>query len=497
LPGAAMTTLRAKFEKEFLLNKNPIITELLLDRFMNLSSEFMCITTLEEGQIIFVNHTFLDRVGYDKEHVLDSSVVCLNLWENPNNRDSFIKLLLKNGSVEDFEQNFRDKHGRIVTYILSAEIITLFGVSCILTFGRDVSKKTSLEEFHHIQMVEELRQTVQALNGLIIKMKLREDGQLVYVLAEGKIAEEVGYTTANSYGKTVDELFPGLMEIEGSYFNQALQGQVVSFEIELGQRMLLKTLYPYREHNRITGILVSAVDITERKNLERLLQISELNSALGQLAAGAAHEIRNPLTSIQGFVQLLGEMTEKHGLIKGKEYVNLILTELTRINHLVTEMLWLQKPKEDKQELFNVLTLINEILPLIKMEANLKSIQVITDLDLEIMNIEAKPNLLKQVLLNLCKNGIEAMNEGGSLHISVFLEDDWISICIKDTGPGIPVEIEQQIFNPFFTTKPNGNGLGLFISRQIIYETGGTLSLTSDSSGTTACIKFKSYCKFY
>lgn len=483
-----MSILQSKFEEEF-LKKNPELINHLLYRYLNLSSEFMCITSLQEGDIFFVNQAFIDRIGYSRREVTSSSVIRLNLWENPENREPFIELLKKNGTVEDFEQSFRDKHGRVITYILSAELITLFDVECILTSGRDVSKKTSLEEFHHSQMAEELRQTVKVLNSLIIKLKKREDGQLIYTLAEGKIAEELGYTTMNSFGKTVDELFPGLMELEGEYFERALQGNTVSFECELGDRTLYKTLAPYWEQNKITGVIGSAIDITERNELKRSLQVSDMNASLGQLALGVAHEIRNPLTSIKGFVQLIGKMTEKHNIDKGKEYVEIILSELSRINDLVSEMLWLRKPREkSREESFDVSTMISEIILLITVEANLKSIQVLLDYDFSGIRINGNSAILKQVILNLCKNGIEAMNDGGILIISGGNKDHLLMISIKDNGPGIPDEIKHQLFKPFFTTKPLGNGLGLFISKQIINEIGGTLSLTSDSSGTLASI---------
>ncbi|MFC5449825.1 ATP-binding protein [Paenibacillus aestuarii] len=486
-----MDILRSKLKEE-LINKNPELIHDLFHRFLNLSSEFMCITSLQEGDIIFVNQAFLDRVGYGKDKALSSSVIDLNIWETANNRGPFIELLKKNGTIEGFEQSFRDKHGRVITYILSAELIKLFDVECILTSGRDISQKTSLEEFHHNQMVEELRQTVNAINSLIIKLKKRADGQLVYVLAEGKLAEQLGYTTLNSYGKTVNELFPGLMEIEGDYYKQALKGHTVNFEIKLGDRILYKTLSPYWEHNQITGIIGSAIDITEQKDLARLLQTSEISASLGQLALGVAHEIRNPLTSIKGFVHLLGEILDKNGIDKGKEYVDLIMTELTRINDLVSEMLWLRKPKDTQnpQETFAVSTMISEILPLVTVEANLKSIQIILDYDFTGLIMKGNSAVLKQVILNLCKNGIEAMNEGGILIISGASSGAMLTISIKDSGPGIPDEIKYQIFNPFFTTKPSGNGLGLFISKQIIHEVGGTLTLDSDTSGTTALISF-------
>lgn len=487
-----MSTLRARFEQELLHNKDPLLLELIF-KHLETSEQFLCITTLAEGEIIYVNQTFRDYVGYSEDEVFTRLVTIKPLWDSPEKRGEYVKLLQRYKAVHNMEQRFRDKYGRFLTYVVSSELITLFGEPCIITSGRDISFYADYQDYELNRSMEDLHQTLQALNNLVIKLKLREDGQLEYVLAEGKIAYETGYTTANSYGKTVDELFPGLMDIEGPYFQRVLAGESVSFEIELGNRILYKTLSPFREQNQIVGIIGSAVDITERKRLERLLQTSNINSALGQMAAGAAHEIRNPLTSIKGFVQLLGELCRKNGLNKGDEYVELILSELSRINQLVTEMLWLRKPKPFSMETFSLHTFLDDVIPLINVEAHLKSIRVVVNISSKDAALEGNSASLKQVMINLCKNGIEAMTEGGVLSITAapMKGTDRVMIEIRDTGPGIPETMKDQLFNPFFTTKATGNGLGLFIANQIITEMGGSLHIDSDSSGTKAIVQVK------
>lgn len=483
-----MAMLRRRFAEDLERNRDPLLMELLLNHYIHKKSDFLCIATLAGGEIVYVNQSFLDYIGYEREELFDKGITSIQLWEDPQKRKAYIDLLKKNRVIHNTEQRFRDKYGRTLTYAISSEIVTIYGEECMLTSGRDISTLSGFEDYRLDQSINEMTETLQSLNNLIVKLKKREDGQLVYVLAEGQIAHEIGYTTANSYGKTVEELFPGLMEIEGEYIERALRGEAASFEVRLGERTLYKTFSPYREHNQIAGVIGSAIDISERKRLERLLQVSSIQSALGQLAAGAAHEIRNPLTSIQGFVQLLGELCSRNRLDKGLEYVNLILSELSRINHLVSEMLWLRKPKEVKFELFSLRKLLEEIVPLVSVEANLKSITVLTRLESGDYSLRGDSSQLKQVILNLCKNGIEAMQDGGVLTIAVSPENDFVTLRIEDKGPGIPQEVKDKLFDPFFTTKPNGNGLGLFIAKQIVTEMGGTLELESGSEGTRAKI---------
>jgi PAS domain S-box-containing protein len=486
----AMTNLIDRFENEFYTMKNPELIELILSRILNLSSEFVSISTISEGRLIFMNDAFLKTAGWKKEDMIGHTVHELNLYVDPENRNEWQNLLTEDEIVEK-EVNFRIANGQIVSYLLKIQMIHLFGVECILTVGWDITRRRELEKELHADLRNDLRQTVQALDNLVFKLAIGYDGRLTYELSEGKIARNMGLTTDVVFGKTVADLFPPpILEIVEPHLNKALAGEATSFEIEVADRVMIKSFSPYYDQGKITGIVGSAIDITERKKLEKLLQISELNSVVGQLAAGAAHEIRNPLTSIQGFVQLIGEILEKNQIEKGRDYVELILSELSRINHMVSEMLWLHKPKESVYERVNVATVLQEVLPLVMFEANLKSVQVSLQLSSNPPQIKANLDLLKQVILNLCKNGIEAMDDGGSLHISESYNENDMSILIKDTGPGIPNHLEDKIFTPFFTTKPKGNGLGLFISKQIIHDMDGEVAISSDSTGTLVTVIF-------
>ncbi|WP_052476247.1 PAS domain-containing sensor histidine kinase [Cohnella kolymensis] len=485
-----MDELIGRFEREFYENKNPEILDLILSRILNLNSEFVSITTFKEGKLIFLNDAFLKVVGWKKEDIIGRTVHQLNLYVDPEKRDE-VKAKLTDDDVLEKEVNFRGDNGEIVSYLLKVQTINLFGRECIITVGWDITRRRQLEEQLHAALKNDLRQTIKAVDNMVCKLTIGQDGRLTFALSEGKIAQSLGFTTEVSFGKTINELFPPeLLELFEPHINIALAGETTSFEVEVGDRVLIKSLAPYYENDIITGVVGSAIDITERKKLEKLLQVSELNAVLGQLAAGAAHEIRNPLTAIRGFVQLIGEILKKNNIDKGRDYVEMILSELARINHLVSEMLWLRKPKESVYETVNVSKLLQEVLPLVYVEANMKSIQVSLQVNSNSPSIEANLDLLKQVILNICKNGIEAMDNGGSLHISESYSEHDMSILIKDTGPGIPDNLEDKIFTPFFTTKPTGNGLGLFISRQIVKDMDGDIHISSDSSGTLVTLRF-------
>lgn len=480
--------LLRSFESDFRVLRDPAAYGELLHRIFAISSEMICITTLREAKYVYVNDVFLEVTGFTREELLGASPIA---WMRPEEREPFLALLEERGVVTKFEADFVGKGGVVSHALLNAQRIEVLGVPCVLTVARNLTKEQGMmKESFHQKMLQELRQTLKSLPNLVYRMERNERGELVFTLCEGKLADAMGITTEQLRGKTHSDLFSEekirLME---PHIRLALAGQHAEFELELDEKMYHNLLSPYWKDGSLRGVVGAVVDISERKRLETMLQRSEMNAVLGQLAAGAAHEIRNPLAAIKGFVQLAGELFDRSGMAKGRAYVELALTELDRVNELVTEMLWLRKPRESVYESVSVNHLLLDMLPLLHVEANIKSVQVMLQQE-ETSSIRAKSDLLKQVVLNLCKNGIEAMAEGGCLSIDVGCDGGKVFARIRDNGPGLSEEARDKLFTPFFTTKENGNGLGLFICRQIVQDMGGDIEIESDRSGTTATLTF-------
>ncbi|MGN7385301.1 ATP-binding protein [Paenibacillus sp. SAFN-117] len=241
------------------------------------------------------------------------------------------------------------------------------------------------------------------------------------------------------------------------------------------------------EAGRTVGAYVIFKDVTNLRSLEQQVQRSDRLAMIGQIAAGTAHEIRNPLTSIKGFMQVLKNTFIEKGMVKEQEYTDIMLTEINRINELVSEFLLLSKPKNVSYHKVDIKLVMREILPIISNEALLHGVSVQYDAIPGLPKVIADSELLKQVFLNLCKNGIEAMADGGILTITekVDYEELMVHIEIHDTGPGIPNFVIDKIFDPFFTTKENGTGLGLSVCQRIIHDIGGTIRVASKGYGTT------------
>lgn len=204
---------------------------------------------------------------------------------------------------------------------------------------------------------------------------------------------------------------------------------------------------------------------------------------VGTLAASTAHEIRNPLTGIQGLIQLLNE---KHKNEEDQFYFSVIKQEINRINQIVNEFLILGKPTALKKERMDMRIIFEELHPLITSEANLLNIQWNCSLPSEPIFVEWTKDQMKQVILNIIKNAFESMSFGGILNIDVHNESGKCKILIKDTGIGIPKEKLGKIFDPFYTSKENGTGLGLVVCKRIVDSFGGSIHIFSEENKGTS-----------
>ena len=224
------------------------------------------------------------------------------------------------------------------------------------------------------------------------------------------------------------------------------------------------------------SILSIFKDVTNKKEeTEGLLQKSEKLALVGQLAAGIAHEIRNPLTSIKGFIQLF-----KAKYTSDEVHFNLVLAELERINLIVSEFLVLAKPTAVEFKDKEIKILLNDVVTLINTHAIMNNVQIFVEFESEISTIVCEENQLKQVFINILKNSIEAMPNGGIIDIKVkAIEKDKISISFIDQGTGIPEDRIPKLGEPFYTTKEKGTGLGLMTSYKIIENHDGRLKISS------------------
>lgn len=236
----------------------------------------------------------------------------------------------------------------------------------------------------------------------------------------------------------------------------------------------------------VQQILQISEDITNEKQSEKMLIKSEMLSAVGQLAAGIAHEIRNPLTSLRGFLQLMIQTKTYE-----KEYAEVMMSEFIRLESIINEFLVLAKTKSATFDQVQVNTLLNDVCMILESQAVLNNVRIEKELSEELPEILAVSNELKQVFLNILKNAIEAMEHAeGAISIRSYREKDSVFITFEDQGKGISKEALEKLGEPFYTTKEKGTGLGLMVTFKIIENHGGSIHFESEEGkGTKVTLK--------
>lgn len=228
-----------------------------------------------------------------------------------------------------------------------------------------------------------------------------------------------------------------------------------------------------RTTRRLTEVYREMQDNFERmKRAERLF-------ALGQLSAGLAHEVRNPLSSIAGAAGILQRNPRLEA--KDAECLGIIIKESQRLNRLVTDFLAFARPRTPHYQSMDVELMLESVIELASHAASGKPVTFRIARLPAVGLIDCDPELLKQVLLNLVINAVQAMPDGGEVCLSARLHEGRVLIEVIDEGCGISAADRDRVFDPFFTTKPNGTGLGLSVAHQIVEQLGGILSASSNS----------------
>nr|WP_237458627.1 PAS domain S-box protein [Pontibacillus yanchengensis] len=264
------------------------------------------------------------------------------------------------------------------------------------------------------------------------------------------------------------------------------------FKVPSGQMKWIRTKgYPLHRMGKTIVVGVHE-DITEIKEKEVLQSKSEQYKTVVRVAAGIAHEIRNPLTSIKGFLQLM--LSNESG---ENQYSEIIFSELARIETIVNEFMLLAKPESEKALVdTDVVEIVQYSLSLFHHQIKQQNVQVEMVIDSDIPDIKSDSKRLNQVFINLVKNSLEAMEDGGELLVSGCFNQDEQNLVFKiqDSGKGIGKEQLERIGEPFFTTKEKGTGLGIMVTTKFVESLGGTLHYDSEvGKGTTATVTLPKY----
>jgi PAS domain S-box-containing protein len=355
---------------------------------------------------------------------------------------------------------------------------------------RDVTDRFRLES--RVRQMDELeRNLVQAsMDGIIVNDML--GNVLIFNDGAGKI---LGYSPEEVVGKIkVYQFYPNKTahEIKRLIYDPTQGGVGILENFETQARHKDGSLVPIwlsarllHEDSREIGIVGYFRDLRERRRLERELLRSERLATLGKMVAHISHEIKNPLVTIGGFAAQLGRLTDLPE--DARRRLTLIHQEVQRLEKFLADMSTFTRGAPPQKTVGDLLALVREVAEL--MEGSLKERAVAFHLHAQgrIPPFAFDPGQVRQVLINLFKNALEAMPEGGDLTVSAEVEADNLILKIIDTGLGIPDDQVQNLFTPFFTTKPGGTGLGLVICRGLITQHQGEISIHSEVGRGTTC----------
>ena len=293
-------------------------------------------------------------------------------------------------------------------------------------------------------------------------------------------------TAKDILGKTVWEVFPNAVDtFLYEQFHRAQKERIpIHFETPSyhDDSWSEVNIYPFED-----GICCFFRDISEKKNYENEMKRLSGLDLIAQMAAGISHEIRNPLTTVRGFLQLL---STKEACLEFHEYFTLMIDEIDRANSIITEFLSMGNTRSTDMQELDLNSIIHDISPLLEVDAYNQNKQVQFDTT-EIPRLLLNRNEIRQLILNLYRNGLEAMDEEKILTIRTYMEKDHVVLAVVDQGKGIKPEILDKLGTPFFSTKDNGTGLGLGVCYAIAARHHAKIEIQTGARGTTFFVKFQ------
>lgn len=312
---------------------------------------------------------------------------------------------------------------------------------------------------------------------------LNKEWEFIYINKHQPLPK--GMTISDLLGRTIWDIFPETADsIMYEEFHKAMFERVsVHFELSSSSETFWQEMvaYPYDE-----GICCLSKNITEKKNFEKELKRLANLELIGHMAAGISHEIRNPMTTVRGFLQLL----TLEDLGEHKKYFKLMIDELDRANSIITKFLAMGNINKSDLKKSDLNALIYDVAPLLEIDT-INQNKLISIQTAQIPELFLNTDEIKQLLINLCRNGLEAMEAGQTLSISTYQKGNDVVLEVRDQGKGIEKEILEKLGTPFYTTKDNGTGLGLGVSYGIAARHNAKIEIETGPQGTVFYTVFK------
>ncbi|MDF9409255.1 PAS domain S-box protein [Pelotomaculum isophthalicicum JI] len=442
---------------------------------------------LQNGKFQFVNPRFQKYTDYSDEELIGMYSLELVITDDRKTvRENAIKML-KGKRYGPYVYRILRKDGKTRWIMETVAPIQYYGKPAILANCLDITWHKRTERMLRLSKERFSKAFNAGPNPMAINVL--SDGR--YIDVNNSFINVFGFSRQEIIGRTTIDLnvyanpedrakIVDLVLEHGVIHNLELNFRIKSGEIRMG---LLSA-----DTIELSGkqcILVTINDITERKQVEKEMARLERLNLVGEMAAGIGHEIRNPMTTVRGFLQMLSSKKEN----VNHKYFGLMIEELDRANSIITEYLSIAKNKPVDLKLMNLNQLVQTLFPLIQADA-INADKYIEVKLAEIPDLLLDEKEIRQLILNLVRNGLEAMSPGGKLLIKTFIDGDTVILSVQDHGSGIKTEVLEKIGTPFFTTKDTGTGLGLAVCYSIADRHNATIDIETGPSGTTFFIRF-------
>ncbi len=452
--------------------------------------DLMAISTLAEGRYVEVNDAFTEITGYERHEVIGRTVDELGIWAIPENREHLIREIQERGSIRGSEMELRTKSGESRTLSLSGEIIHINGKPHLLNSSKDITG--SKQMLKALRFSEECFSKAFNNSPLTMSITTLDEGRIIKI--NKAFCRMLNYDKEDLIGRTTVEIglwgnLADRCQVKKSLAGKKpVQNMEIIFYTRSGEeRQGLLSAEPLDVDGE-PCVLAILTDITELRKMEfELARLDRLN-LVGEMAASIGHEIRNPMTTVRGYLQLLRGREEYS---QEASYFDLMIEELDRANMIITEFLSLAKNKVVELKPDNLNDIISAALPLVQARALSENQYIKLRLD-HIPELLLDRKEIHQLILNLVYNGLESMSAPGDVTISTFVEKEKVVLAVQDHGHGIKKELLDEIGTPFFTTKEQGTGLGLAVCYRIANRHNAQIDFRTSAHGTTFYIRFPS-----